>query len=214
MRIETLLMTLWSSVKPDFAEGNEKLAEESRSILKATLGEQHLHFTPELKPCRQLGSVTMPTTLLSSSSHWFPPLPATRKLPTGERHIYISLTLPRLSDSSLLLAPAGPFQWTVFRMEGGRWGGVRDGMLEWTGHLRIIPSPTDDLFDQNVTRELALNFKPLCIKKKTMSMFDHVHVWSTAFLASQYVHKNSTSSCTLFRVSQFKATTVRHLHVE
>lgn len=26
------------------------------------------------------------------------------------RHIYISLTLPRLSDSSLLLAPAGPFK--------------------------------------------------------------------------------------------------------
>lgn len=93
------------------AEGNVKLREESgsRSLWQATLGEQHLHFTPELKPCKQPGHVSMPTMLLSSSTYWLPLLPATRKLPTGGRHIYISLTLTRLSDSSLLLAPAGPF---------------------------------------------------------------------------------------------------------
>lgn len=62
----------------------------------------------------------MPTMPLSASSHWLLPLPATRKLPRGERHIYISLTLPRLSDSSLLLAPAGTLKWTVFRLEAGR----------------------------------------------------------------------------------------------
>lgn len=44
------------------------------------------------------------------------------------RRIYISLTLPRLSDSSLLLAPAGPFKWTAFRVEwGGGGGDAREG---------------------------------------------------------------------------------------
>lgn len=95
----------------------------------------------------------MPTMLVSSSSHRLPSLRATRKKTS---HIYISLTLPRPSDSSLLLAPAGPFEWTVFRLEGWKGGGreeqkLEGEALEWPSQLKTIPSATDNLFDQNTT---------------------------------------------------------------
>lgn len=123
--------------------------------------------------------------------HFSPPPPVVGSRPCQQpgscpqekgRHIYISLTPPRLSDSSLLLAPAGLFTWTVFRMEGRKGGGTEGHMVGWAQEgkaVRTVPSPTDNLSDQNVTRELQ-------------TTADNVGVWLCPRLHPGHLHSTYT----------------------
>lgn len=90
----------------------------------------------------ELCCVAMPTLLLlsSSSSDSLPLRQPGSCRKEEERRIYISLTLARPSDASLLLAPAGPLEWTAFKdgveKEHGReavegWSSVNYSHTDW-----------------------------------------------------------------------------------
>lgn len=110
------------------------------------------------------------------------------------RRIYISLTLPRLSDSSLLLAPAGPFKWTAFRVErGGGGGDAREG---WSSAGMNGPGRNHSQsdwwpFDQHVTQGAGFEFQIPVHQMKTMSMFDRV---SQPGLHPSFLHSTYYSS--------------------
>lgn len=97
-------------------------------------------------------------------------------------YLHILDSIPRLSDSSLLLAPAGPFKllWLGSREEEEAW--EKDGGWRVNQWNYPFPGRLMTFFVSNVTRELALNFKSLCIK------WDNVNVWPCHGLHPYYLH--------------------------
>lgn len=134
------------------------------------LGKSHLHFIHARQscvvlPCRHCFSSPLP--LIDTLPLWQPGSCREEE----ERRIYISLTLPRPGDASLLLAPAGPLEWTAF--EDGVEKEQAEGRQWRTGAVATIPRLAGDLYAQDATQGDGSEYQiPLHHVKKVLTPDD------------------------------------------